>query len=142
MNNAFGVFDGQDKRDLGVWQKQIDARYLLEIDGKNISLHDGNDLVLRFVWEGIVEIQSLRREEFPPMMWKIISRMGKYLLPQGGRYAEEFERRMIRTLPGYHEQQAVKLDPPAGYTQALSLWRANDSLPRRLRTDFDDDLEI
>jgi hypothetical protein len=140
FNNALGVFSGNDKPDAGAWQKKIDSRYELEIEIGSVvvSLYDSGELVLRFVWEGIVEIQSLQREEFPSIMWKVISRSGEYLIPSGGRYAEHLEKDLIYTLPDYRLQQPVKIDPPTGYKRAVSLWRENDSFPKRRAEDFED----
>ena len=125
-------------RDVGAWQRQIDRRFTLEleIDSNRFSLYDGTRKTASFVWANIVEIQSLHRKDFPPLMWNIVTKSGSWLVPDGGRYADVLADR-INALPDYHTQQVVKLSPPPGYDRASSLWRKDDHYPKRDPSDFD-----
>jgi hypothetical protein len=118
-------------RDVGVWQRQIERRFTLEleIDSNRFSLYDGTRKTASFVWANIVEIQSLRRKDFPPLMWNIVTESGSWLVPNGGTYAEALTDR-IYALTGYHTQQVVKLSPPPGYNSASSMWRKDDHCPK------------
>jgi len=126
-------------RDVGAWQRQLDSRFTLEldIDSNRFSLYDGRQKTTSFVWANIVEIQSLRREGFPPRMWNIVTESGSWLVPHGGKYAEVLNDR-IHALPDYQTQQVVKLRPPPGYDNASSMWRKDDHYPKLDPSDFDD----
>jgi len=124
---------------LEAWQRKIERRFTLEldIDSNRFSLHDETETTASFVWANIVEIQSLRRECFPPRMWNIVTESGSWLVPAGGRYAEVLTDR-IYALPGYHTQQVVKLSPPPGYDSASSMWRKDDNYSKRDPSDVYD----
>jgi hypothetical protein len=123
--------------DPGAWQREIDRRFTLELDlEKNrFSLYDEARQTTTFIWGDIVEIQSFHRTEFPPLMWNIITEKGSWLIPDGGSYAEALTDR-IYALPDYQTQEVVKISPPAGYNSASSMWRLNDHIPKRNRSDF------
>jgi hypothetical protein len=116
----------------GEWQRKIDAEYLLEINGIRISLYRHGVLVTQFLWDRIIEIQHLSsEEEFPSLFWKVITESGEYQLPDGGRYICEFENTCIYQLPDYHEQSVVSIEAPAGFRLARSMWRKDDTHPKR-----------
>jgi hypothetical protein len=127
------------ERDVEGWQRQIEKRFTLELDNdlNQFSLYDGMQKTASFVWADIVEIQSLRRKDFPPLMWNIVTESGSWLVPEGGRYAEALTDR-IHALPDYQTQEVVKLGPPPGYDSARSMWRKDDHHPKRDASDFDD----
>lgn len=128
---------GRVDRDPGAWQREIDRRFTLELDleRNQFSLSDEGKRTTTFIWDDVVEIQSLHRIEFPPLMWNIITEEGNWLIPEGGRYAEALTDR-IYALPDYQTQEVVKISPPAGYNSASSIWRRDDHFPKRNPSDF------
>jgi len=119
------------------WQNQVARQFSLERAGDRFTLFDDECEILTFSWKDIAEIQYLRRESFPPTMWKVVSEHGCWLVPDGGGYAKALTDE-IYALPGYHLQQAVTVAPDTGFTQATSLWRRSDSFPPRNPSDFED----
>lgn len=125
--------------DAGEWQRRIDREYRLEIDDTLLSLYRHDVLAGRFRWDGVNEIQLQRCAGFPHLLWRVIADHGEFLLPNGGRYAREFEMAFIYRLPGYYEQRVVKAQPLDGFRSASSLWRRNDRYPKR---ELDEDEDI
>jgi len=124
------------QEDRGAWQRRIDREYRLEINESTITLFHNEALDAKFEWRNVLEVQMLRRRKtFPPLVWKIISRDGEFILPNGGRYAREFEKQFIYALPGYYEQKVVKISAAFEFTNAFSMWRANDPYPKRPYSD-------
>jgi hypothetical protein len=121
------------------WQRKIDDRFVLvfDTDANTFFLYDNHELSCQFTWADILEIQVLRRSEFPPLSWKIIADHCEWLIPIGGRYAELLEEK-INHLPNYSRQQNVELPPPSGYRTATSQWRRNNTLPFRPDVDWED----
>jgi len=142
LASAWAVFVGRPEKpkqeDPRAWQRQIDREYRLEIEGSQVTVFHLDQLCTCFAFHDPVEIQLLsRRDEFPPLSWKVITPAGEFMLPDGGRYAREFTARFVYALPGYYDQRVAFVSPPAGFRSAMSLWRKNDPWPKRERSDED-----
>jgi hypothetical protein len=119
-------------KDAGAWQRQIDREYRLSIDGTNVTLYRNQTVTTQFRWHGLIEVQLVSRyKAFPPLFWKLTTADGDFFIPNGGRYAREFEKQLIYTLPGYYEQRSVTVPAPKGYERARSMWRKDDPHPKQ-----------
>lgn len=119
-------------KDPGAWQRQIDREYRLSIDGTNVTLYRNQTVTTQFRWHGLFEVQLVSRyKAFPPSFWKLTTTDGDFFIPNGGRYAREFEKQLIYALPGYYEQRSVTVPAPKGYERAHSMWRKDDPHPKQ-----------
>jgi len=125
LRSAFG-----SKPDSGEWQRRIDHEYELRIAEDAITLFRHKEVIAEFLWRDVIEVQKLSRSEFPPLVWKIIGKHGVFELPIGGRYANEFERRFVYSLPDYRAQRVVEILAPGGFCEAHSMWRKSDPYPK------------
>lgn len=118
--------------DPGEWQRQIEREYRIDIDGNFINVFRNGALEENFEWKNLIEIQHIQNERpFPPLLWKIITKDGQYLVPSGGSCTREFCQKFIYSLPEYYDQQTVSINGVGGSYIGNSMWRKEDPYPKR-----------
>jgi hypothetical protein len=132
---ALVLLESRRHYDVGAWQRRIDQEFQLSVEGQRVTVVHHGRPVTQFEFAAPLEVQYLSRKEFPPLYWKIVTQGGEYLVPDGGAVGTQFSSTFVYTLPGYEEQQVVRLPAPAGFDEAKSMWRKSDSFSKRASSD-------